>query len=143
DYARCILELGHGRYDAAYASFASGVDDTSQVKFVLPDLVEAAQRSGHRDAAQDMAGRLAMLAGGNPGPVTLGFLSRAQALVAGDGTGAEDGYQEAINQHGRARGPAHLARSHLVYGEWLRRVKRPRDARSSLRTAHRLFEDMG
>jgi DNA-binding CsgD family transcriptional regulator len=143
DYARCILELGHGRYDAAYASFASGVDDTSQVKFVLPDLVEAAQRSGHRDAARDMAGRLAMLAGAHPGPVTLGFLSRAQALVAGDGTDAEDGYQEAINQHGRARGPAHLARSHLVYGEWLRRVRRPRDARDSLRTAHRLFEDMG
>ncbi len=143
DYARCILELGHGRYDAAYASFASGVDDTSQVKFVLPDLVEAAQRSGHPDAAHGMVRRLARLADANPGPATLGFLSRAQALVAGDGTDAEDHYQEAINQHGRARGTAHLARSHLVYGEWLRRVKRPRDARSSLRTAHRIFDDMG
>jgi DNA-binding CsgD family transcriptional regulator len=144
DYARCILELGRGRYDAAYASFASCIDDTSQIKFVLPDLVEAAQRSGHRDAAHAMVRRLTKLAAANPGPVTLGFLSRAQALVAGDSTDAEDHYQEAINQHGRrARGPAHLARSHLVYGEWLRRVRRPRDARSSLRIAHRLFEDIG
>jgi len=75
--------------------------------------------------------------------VTLGFLSRARALVAEDGADAEDHYQEAISQHGRARGPAHLARSHLVYGEWLRRVRRPRDARDSLRIAHRLFEDIG
>jgi len=143
DYARCILELGHSRYDAAYVGFASRVDDTSQVKFVLPDLVEAAQRSGHRDAADGMVRQLGKLAAANPGPVTLGFLSRAQALVAGDGAGAEGHYQEAINQHGRARGPAHLARSHLVYGEWLRRVRRPRDSRESLRIAYRLFEDMG
>ena len=141
DYARCILELGEGHYDAAYASFGSCVDDTSQVKFVLPDLVEAAQRSGHPDAADGMVRLLAKLAAGQPGPVTLGFLARAQALVAGDDAEAEDHYREAINQHGRAQ--AHLARSHLVYGEWLRRVKRPRDARSSLRTAHRLFDDIG
>jgi DNA-binding CsgD family transcriptional regulator len=141
DYARCILELGEGHYDAAYASFGSRVDDTSQIKFVLPDLVEAAQRSGHPDAADGMVRLLAKLAAGQPGPVTLGFLARAQALVAGDGAEAEDHYREAINQHGRAQ--AHLARSHLVYGEWLRRVKRPRDARSSLRTAHRLFDDIG
>ncbi len=139
DYARCILELGHGHYDAAFASCR--VDDTSQIKFVLPDLVEAAQRSGHPDAADGMVRLLAGLATGQPGPVTLGFLARAQALVAGDGTEAEDHYREAINQHGHA--PAHLARSHLVYGEWLRRVKRPRDARASLRTALRLFDEIG
>ena len=143
DYARCILELGRSRYDTAYTSFASCVDDTSQIKFALPDLVEAAQRSGHRDAARDLVRRLTKLAAANPGPVTLGFLARAQALVAGDGTGAEDHYQQAIDQHSRARGPAHLARSYLVYGEWLRRAKRPRDARPSLRTAHQLFEDIG
>jgi DNA-binding CsgD family transcriptional regulator/tetratricopeptide (TPR) repeat protein len=143
DYARCVLELGHGRYDAAYASFASCIGDTSQIKFALPDLVEAAQRSGHHDAAQDLAGRLAKLAVAHPGPVTLGFLARARALVAGDGAAAEDRYQQAIDLHSRARGPAHLARSQLLYGEWLRRAKRPRDARASLRIAHQLFEDIG
>ena len=85
DYARCILELGGGHYDAAYASFGSCVDDTSQIKFVLPDLVEAAQRSGHPDAADGLVRLLTKLAAGQPGPVTLGFLARAQALVAGDG----------------------------------------------------------
>jgi DNA-binding CsgD family transcriptional regulator len=143
DYARCILELGQGRYDAAYASLAAGIDGTSQIKFALPDLVEAAQRSGHLDVARDAVGLLTRLAAGHPGPVTLGFLSRGQALILGDSVTAEDHYLDAIRQHGQAPGPAHLARSHLVYGEWLRRGKRPRDARESLRTAHRLFEDIG
>ena len=143
DYARCILELGQGRYEAAYASFAAGIDDTSQVKFVLADLVEAAQRSGHGGAAADLVARLAMLAAASPGPVLLGFLARARALTAGDVASAEDHYREAIDQHGRARGPGHLARSHLVYGEWLRRARRLRDARDSLRAAYQLFEDIG
>jgi DNA-binding CsgD family transcriptional regulator len=56
---------------------------------------------------------------------------------------AEAFYKEAIGQHAVTRGPAHVARSHLVYGEWLRRSGRRRDARHHLRAAHGLFEEMG
>jgi len=142
-YARCVLELGQGRYDAAYASFRAGIDDTSQLKFALPDLAEAAQRSGQPSAAQAIARQLSELAGASPSPVMLGFCARARALAAGDRPDAEDSYREALAEHGRSPGPAHLARSNLVYGEWLRRMRRPRDARTALREAFRLLTDIG
>src|SRR5580704_6394854 len=135
--------LGRGRYDAAYASFPSGIADTSQLKFALPDLAEAAQRSGHHDTTSSIARQLGRLAAASPSPVMLGFLARVRALAAGDSPDADDLYREAIDQHGRAPGPAHLARSHLLYGEWLRRARRPRDARVTLLQAYELLNDIG
>jgi DNA-binding CsgD family transcriptional regulator len=73
----------------------------------------------------------------------LGFLARARALAAGHSADADELYREAIDQHGHSPGPAHLARSHLLYGEWLRRARRPRDARLTLRLAYQLLNDIG
>ncbi len=73
----------------------------------------------------------------------LGFAARARALAADDSPDADALYREAIDQHGHAPGPAHLARSHLLYGEWLRRGRRPRDARVPLLLAYQLLNDIG
>jgi DNA-binding CsgD family transcriptional regulator len=142
-YARCVLELGQGRYDAAYASFPSGITDTSQLKFALPDLAEAAQRSGRHDTTGSIARQLGKLAAASSSPVMLGFVARVRALAAGDSMDADDLYREAIDFHGRAPGSAHLARSQLLYGEWLRRARRPRDARVTLLLAYQLLNDIG
>jgi DNA-binding CsgD family transcriptional regulator len=59
------------------------------------------------------------------------------------GPEAEKHYLEAVEHLGRCRMAADLARTHLVYGEWLRREGRRQDAREQLRTAHDLLSGMG
>jgi DNA-binding CsgD family transcriptional regulator len=72
----------------------------------------------------------------------LGIEARIRALLS-DGEAADSRYRESVERLGRTRIRAELARSHLLYGEWLRRQGRRMDAREQLRTAHRMLEEMG
>ncbi|MDE3131296.1 MAG: response regulator transcription factor [Acidobacteriota bacterium] len=71
-----------------------------------------------------------------------GTEARARAL-ASEGQAAEGLYREAIAQLTGTRVQIELARSHLLFGEWLRRERRRLDARTQLRIAHASFSDMG
>jgi DNA-binding CsgD family transcriptional regulator len=147
NYGRCIAaiaDLSAGHFEAALEAASRVVRDdlafTSEG--ALPELIEAAVRTGQRDAA---ASAFAVLAGRTSAagtPWALGVRARSQALLA-DGNGAEDAYAEAISQLERSHAALDLARAHLLYGQWLRRAKRRTDARHQLRTAHAMFQNMG
>jgi DNA-binding CsgD family transcriptional regulator len=59
-----------------------------------------------------------------------------------DDARVEELHREAVDRLGRSRLALELARSHLLYGEWLRRQSRRIDAREQLRTAHEMFTSM-
>ncbi|MFD8812351.1 AAA family ATPase [Streptomyces sp. NPDC059627] len=143
DYARCVLELSRSRYEEAYLSLAGQIGDTCQAKFALVDMVEAATRSGRADEARGLLELLARLASRTPVPGLLGDLARARALTTADPSAAEKLYVQAVQHHEEARGPLRRARSHQLYGEWLRRERRTKEARHELRTAHQFFVAMG
>jgi DNA-binding CsgD family transcriptional regulator len=143
EYAIAVLELGRGHYEQALAAAPQAYQENVLLDaFALPDLVEAAVRCGQRARAERAMGRVAGRAAASPTPLALGLLARSRALLA-DGSDAEDLYQAALGHLSRARGSSHLARTQLLYGEWLRRAKRRRDAREQLRAAHSVFEEMG
>ena len=113
---------------------------------VLPDLVETAARSGRHDEALVALQELRDVADASGTPWGLGVLERSAALCAGGDDSEADAdthYRAAIGYLSRRRARADLARSHLLYGEWLRRRKRRKQARVQLRAALEHFQDMG
>jgi DNA-binding CsgD family transcriptional regulator len=72
-------------------------------------------------------------------PLALGLRARSEALMAAQDR-AQEQYEEALNLLRQTPAGPQVARTHLVYGEWLRRQRRRREAREQLRTAHEMFE---
>ncbi|MEV0342579.1 LuxR C-terminal-related transcriptional regulator [Nocardia sp. NPDC050713] len=142
--ALVVLRLGQCRYAEARETAAIVFDEDPPHfgNIVLPDLIEAAVRDGDASAAEQALKRLADRAGASETPWALGVLARSRALLAHDDA-AEEFYLEALSLLERTPLTTEVARTRLLYGEWLRRRRRRRDARNQLHTAHELFLDMG
>jgi DNA-binding CsgD family transcriptional regulator len=142
-WVTAILCNGLGRYaDALAAAQLAREDPLYASMWALPELIEAAVRTGDGQAAVAGLDRLAESARAGGTDFGLGLEARCRALVS-TGPDAEGWYRAAIERLGRAGHPPELARAHLVYGEWLRRGARRLDARSQLRSAHDLLTGIG
>src|ERR1700722_3007223 len=147
-YTTALHYNGIGRYQEALTAASSACERSDALGFALwalPELVEAAARSGEREAATAGLERLRASTGPSGTDWALGLEARCHALVLADGNDptAEERYTESIDRFGRTRIATHLARFPLLYGEGLRREKRRIDARAQLRTALAMFTQMG
>jgi DNA-binding CsgD family transcriptional regulator len=143
--AAAVLYNGLGQYEAAVAAArhaAANQMDHPSAMLGLPELVEAAARSGEAELARDALERLAAMTVGCGTDYPLGVEARSRALLS-EGASAEALYKEAIDRLRRTNVRPELGRALLVYGEWLRREGRRVDARDQLRAAHQLFHDIG
>ena len=143
-YSAALLYNGLGRYDKALAAaeLACEYDDVGVLGWSLTELVEAAVRSGQPERACGAFERLRETTRASGTDWALGTEARSRALLS-TGDAAANCYREAIERLGRTRMRPAAARAHLLYGEWLRRENRRRDARSELRTAYDLCTAMG
>jgi DNA-binding CsgD family transcriptional regulator len=144
-WANAVLCNSLGRYEEALAAARQASDDFPSISFAswaLVELVEAAARSGAPECAGGALRRLSGIARACGTDWALGAEARARALVS-DGAAAESLYREAVDRFGHTRLRVDLARAHLVYGEWLRRQRRRREARDQLASAYRIFDSIG
>ena len=141
---RAVLYNGLCRYQTALtaAQRACESDDLGLHAWALIELVEAATRSDARGVAADALRRLEERTQASGTDWALGILARSRALLS-DSEDADGLYREAIERLARTRIAVHLARAHLLYGEWLRREHRRVAAREQLRAAHEMFSGMG
>jgi DNA-binding CsgD family transcriptional regulator len=144
-WAAAVLGNSLGRYGQALAAAQQVSEDSPAVRFAnwaLVELIEAAVRSAVPERAAGAVQRLSGIARACGTDWALGAEARSRALVS-DGAAAESLYREAIDRFGRTRLRVDLARAHLVYGEWLRRQRRRRDARDQLGRAYEIFDSVG
>ena len=143
-WVAAVLYNGLGRYEEALAAARQASEHRHVYISVwaLPELIEAAVRTGNPRIATDALDLLAETTRAGGTDFGIGIEARSRALLR-EGEAAEGQYREAIGRLGHARRRPALARAHLLYGEWLRRQRRRRDARDQLRTAFAMFDAMG
>ncbi|MBW9208204.1 AAA family ATPase [Mumia sp. zg.B21] len=139
-----VLYNGLARYDRALDGARAGIehDGFNFTGWALAEHVEAAVRCGEDDLAAESLRRLTERTARVGTGWAQGMRARCEALLrAGD---EADRLYEAALEHLRGEGiTVQVARTHLLYGEWLRRTKRRALAREHLRAAHELLHAMG
>ncbi|MEU7888638.1 AAA family ATPase [Microbispora bryophytorum] len=144
-WASAVLYNGLGRYEEAYVAAERGCDHPQELGLAsssMVELVEAAARSGRPARAAETARRLDEMARAGGTDWALGTSASARALVS-DGPAADALYREAVERLGHTEVRTTLARTRLLYGEWLRRENRRADAREQLGIAYEMLSDMG
>lgn len=142
--AAAVLHNGRGDYPRAQEAAARAAEayEPGIRGLALHELVEAAARSGDLESAFRAMEELSSRAQATGTEWALGVAARSRALTS-TGAEVEELYREAIDRLQKCRMAVFLARTHLVFGEWLRREGRRSEARDELRTAHALLSGMG
>jgi DNA-binding CsgD family transcriptional regulator len=143
-YASAVLHNGLGRHAEALDCARRVVewDALGYQTLAAAELAEAAAREGDTVLLADISGWVRARTAATPTDWALGISARVQALGADDA--APDAfYRESIEHLGKTPLRVELARSHLLYGEWLRRRGSRGEARDQLAIAHDALNDMG
>ena len=134
-WALGVLDLGQGRPEAALGQLDTVTQAPSyhygSALRSVPDLVEAAVRVGRPEQAAEPVARFTAWARRADTPATLALAERCRALLAPT-KDAERHYLTALELHELS---FEQARTQLLYGAWLRRVRRKAEALTHLRAA--------
>jgi DNA-binding CsgD family transcriptional regulator len=143
-----LLELGAGRVDEAIAHLVQVRNEVETHGLVLPtviqwapDLIEALARAGRVDEASELLASFEVAAEATMSAWALGTAARCRGLIS-DGDFEAD-FSRALELQEAQGTPFEIARTELCLGERLRRARRRKEARITLRAAIDRFERLG
>jgi DNA-binding CsgD family transcriptional regulator len=145
DIASAILCNGLAQYEEAFAAAERALENPSELwlwPWATVELIEAASRTGRSGVAKAALQRLTEITRPSGTDWAAAVEDRCNALTV-KGVRAEKLYRSAIDRLQPTPLRLDLARTRLLFGEWLRREGRPVDAREELRAAHDLFSQFG
>jgi DNA-binding CsgD family transcriptional regulator len=150
EWTRAVLHNGLGNFEQAMAAAEAALYHQKYpdlryfgvANWAAAEFIEAAALSGMREKATETTQWITEMTAASGTDWALGVETRSHALLA-EGPAAEHLYQQSIAHLERSSVRTELARTRLLYGEWLRREGRRAVARTQLRTAHEMFEAMG
>ncbi|WP_217143429.1 helix-turn-helix transcriptional regulator [Streptomyces sp. AC627_RSS907] len=148
EWAAARADLGRGRpLDAAdrlglLVLPGPGRGHFAVWRLAVPCFVEAAVLAGRHEDARAVLADYAGWAAFGADPQAAAQLARCRALLAPPER-ADGLYRRALARHDEAGGDFERARTELLYGKWLRRRRRPREARGRLGAALAGFDRCG
>ncbi len=145
-----LLELGRGRPGLAAEhlsvmaefAYARGLGNPVLLSWA-GDLVEAHIRAGEPQRAQRAFDVLVREAERTGRPTECAVAARCRGLLYADDEQGHGAFAEALRWHEQAPQPFEQARSQLCFGEFLRRSRRPTEARQVLTDALGTFTRLG
>ncbi|GAA1856862.1 hypothetical protein GCM10009751_12660 [Myceligenerans crystallogenes] len=152
EWALARADLGQGRAEDAVARFGAlvspgpGGGHFALRPLLTPGFVEAAVLAGRAEAARPVLGELEIWAKLDLDDAAAARLTRCRALMAahdGDAESAGHLWARALELHGDGCDSFERATTQFLYGRWLRRRRRPSQARRQLREALQAFERTG
>lgn len=147
-WALAFLDLAGGRFPAAaarlraLAGFGPGHGHRAIRHLATPHYVEAAVRTGDTRVARAAHADYHRWATAVRSPDDLALSARCRALLA-PGAEAVPHYREALDLHARGTRDFERARTELLFGGALRRLRQRTEARDRLHSALEAFESFG
>jgi DNA-binding CsgD family transcriptional regulator len=147
-----LAELAAGHAGEAFAHLRAAMENLDSVDFREPavwriegDAIDAALESGASDRAEAWLERFLARTKSSPIPWNLAVSARCEGLVLaarGSLEPAAEALDRALVEHERCPMPFERARTLLVQGQILRRLKQKREAREALEAARAIFAEL-
>ncbi|MFE4967581.1 LuxR C-terminal-related transcriptional regulator [Streptomyces sp. NPDC056660] len=144
-WAAGIVALAGNQYRDALIEFTHMSVHPTRSLWAIADRTEAAVRAGRADSIRQNLAQAEQAARAYRSSFLTSLVERGRALLAdadGDAAGAQEHFARAVQAGELSESPFELARTHLLFGEWLRRERRPAEARAHLSGALSVFESV-